>query len=203
MALVVITGGARSGKSGAAVQLGRVRMLDGALVTVAVFGRESIDAEFVLRVDAHRASRPEGWNTIEARDSRSWIDSVPDDGLLIIDCLGTWVGLAMEEAFDSCMSGGLGSAPADSLPTGFSEEFEARTTPVIDWLVSRAGDTIVVTNEVGDGVVPEFASGRFFRDELARANRTLVASADSAYLCVCGRLLDLLKLPVDVSWPED
>lgn len=203
MALVVFTGGARSGKSSAAQELARIRALDGASVSVAVFGRASVDAEFEDRVAAHRSSRPEGWRTIEALDSRLWTADVNADDLLLLDCLGTWMGLAMEAAFDATATAGLGSAEAESLPLGFAEEFSTRTQPVIDWLLDRRADTIIVTNEVGDGIVPSYASGRFFRDELARFNRRLVVQADAAYLSVCGRLLDLHDLPASAQWPED
>jgi adenosylcobinamide kinase/adenosylcobinamide-phosphate guanylyltransferase len=203
MALVVFTGGARSGKSSAAQQLARVREIDGAFVTVAVFGRKKIDAEFESRIDAHRSDRPEGWTTLEAQDSRMWMGEVTESDLLLVDCLGTWMGIAMEEAFTSCAASGLGAADAAEMPVGFDSAFAERAEPVIEWLLSREADTIVVSNEVGDGVVPTYASGRFFRDELARANRRLVSAADSAYLAVCGRLLDLSALPIEVAWPED
>ena len=71
------------------------------------------------------------------------------------------------------------------------------------WLVSRRGDTVVVTNEVGGGVVPAYALGRVFRDVLGRANRALVDGADAAYLCVAGRLVDLHARPTQAIWPED
>ncbi len=203
MALVVFTGGTRSGKSSAAQELARIRELDGSHVTVAVFGRENVDAEFVERVAAHRSVRPVGFVTVEALHSRQWTSDVPAQDLLLVDCLGTWMGLAMEEAFAACAPVDLGAADADVLPAGFAHEFAARTEPVLSWLLQRAGDTIVVTNEVGCGVVPAWATGRFFRDELARANRRLVASADAACLSVCGRLLSLDSLPSVARWPED
>ena len=64
------------------------------------------------------------------------------------------------------------------------EHVERVVDHVVAWLVSRRGDTMVVTNEVGDGVVPAYARGRVFRDVLGRANRALVDGADAAYLCV-------------------
>jgi adenosylcobinamide kinase/adenosylcobinamide-phosphate guanylyltransferase len=70
-------------------------------------------------------------------------------------------------------------------------------------MLERPGDTILVTNEVGDGVVPAFPAARLFRDVLGRANRRLVQSADAAYLVVCGRTIDLLEGPGRVEWPRD
>ena len=67
---------------------------------------------------------------------------------------------------------------------------------------SLASDTIVVTNEVGDGVVPSHTSGRLFRDLLGRCNRRLIDVADAAYLVVAGRLVPLDALTRDAAWPE-
>jgi adenosylcobinamide kinase/adenosylcobinamide-phosphate guanylyltransferase len=72
---------------------------------------------------------------------------------------------------------------------------------VVDWLVARSGDTVIVTNEVGSGLVPVYPDGRLFRDVLGRANRLLVDRADAAYLAVSGRLFDLTTLPHDAAWP--
>ena len=70
-------------------------------------------------------------------------------------------------------------------------------------MIAREGDTIVVSNEVGDGLVPAYATGRLFRDLLGRANRRLIDAADSAWLVVAGRLVDLGALGHDAAWPED
>lgn len=205
MALVVFTGGARSGKSGAAQRLAARRALDtGAEVVVAVFGRgEADDPEFAERIAHHQGARPPHWGTLEAADARSWTGQVPNGALLVLDCLGTLLGRAMEEAFEATGGGVLADAAADSLPAGFASAALERFSAVVDWVVSRQGDIIVVTNETGDGIVPGYASGRFFRDELGRANRGLVDAADAAYLCVAGRAIALSTLPRDAKWPTD
>lgn len=203
MALVVFTGGARSGKSAAAQALAVLRAADGVDVTVAVFGRGSDDPEYADRIAAHRAARPVGWSTLEVADSAGWPTRVPNDRLLLVDCVGTMLGQVMEESFAAIQDASLGDAAADALPPGFADEFSARFEPLLSALLERAGDAIVVTNEVGDGIVPGYASGRFFRDELGRANRRLVERADAAYLCVAGRLIDLLALPQRAGWPDD
>lgn len=204
MALVVFTGGARSGKSTAAAELARLRALDGANVTVAVFGRESVDSEFARRIELHRDARPAEWTTLEVNATGELSAHVTDEALLVVDCMGTLLGLAMEEAYSEVTVGSeLSGAESDELPAGFEAALTARYEPLLSWLMARGGDTIIVTNEVGDGVVPLWASGRLFRDELGRINRSLVGAADSAYLCVSGRLLDLAALPVSARWPED
>jgi adenosylcobinamide kinase/adenosylcobinamide-phosphate guanylyltransferase len=203
MALVVFTGGARSGKSSAAQRLGLAGAAEGQSVCVAVFGRESVDAEFARRVAAHRRSRPATWTTIEAADPIDWTRRVPGEALLIIDCVGTLLGLAMETAHDALVHGGLDDTGSSELPEGFYDATVALFDPAIEWITRRGADTIVVTNEVGDGVVPTYPSGRLFRDVLGRANRSLVEYADRSYLCVASRLVCLTDLPRDAQWPTD
>ena len=202
MALVVITGGARSGKSGAAQRLALTRHADGQRVVVAVFGSAS-DEEMADRIARHRADRPAGLETLEATSSHEWFAKVPDGALLVVDCLGTCFGRALLEAWDECVPAGAEMTDAANLPDGFEAATTTRTAAVVEGLLARAGDTIVVTNEVGDGLVPDYATGRLFRDELGRANRILTDRADAAYLAVAGRLLNLTALPRDAHWPHD
>jgi len=202
MALVVITGGARSGKSRAAEQLAKSRALDGTTVTVAVFGSES-DAEMTDRIAHHKAHRPDGFRTLAAEDSLSWVAEVPEDTLLVVDCLGTCVGRAMLEIWQECTAAGVDLTDAAELPSGFESAFTDRVSAIVASLAQRDGDTIIVTNEVGAGVVPAYATGRIFRDELGRANRSLVDIADASYLAVAGRMIDLTAAPRSISWPTD
>lgn len=205
MPLVVFTGGARSGKSAAAQELARARGLDGAEVVVVVFGEAEGDAEMLERIARHRAERPDHFSVIEAADALSWRERVPEDALLVLDCLGTLLSRLMADELGAAVrtgpadtNGGAGDPPA-----GYAARVEEKLGDVVGWLDARRGDTIVVTNEVGEGVVPAFASGRLFRDALGRANRMLVARADRAYLCVAGRLVELTSLPRTARWPED
>lgn len=205
----MLTGGARSGKSSAAQRLAASREADGVAVWVAVFGREGHDdPEFLSRIARHRADRPRTWKTLEAVATDGWLVTVPDDALLVVDCIGTLLGLAMEEAFEACLAEvdarvALRDADPDALPTGYEEAVRSRFRAATTAIRERAGDTVIVTNEVGGGVVPFHASGRLFRDLLGQENRTLVDVADAAYLCVAGRLIDLATLPTRAYWPED
>jgi adenosylcobinamide kinase/adenosylcobinamide-phosphate guanylyltransferase len=187
MSLVVFTGGVRSGKSSAAQELARLRVFDGARVVVATFGDAIGDPEMAARVARHQADRPQEFTVLEASDAVSWLGDVPADALLVVDCLGTLISRLMAQL------------PSDAS----TQRVEAAAAAVVSELASRAGDTIVVTNEVGDGVVPAYASGRVFRDVLGQMNRTLVSAADAAYLVVCGRLVDLAASPVAPHWPAD
>ena len=90
---------------------------------------------------------------------------------------------------------------ANGAPVPPEAAVAARVDPLLTLLLVRRGDTIVVTNETGWGVVPAWPSARIFRDELGRANRRLTAAADAAYLVVDGRCLDLKKLPHRPAWP--
>ena len=183
MSLIVFTGGARSGKSAAAQELAAARSRDGARVVVAVFG-QPIDQEMQDRIERHRTDRPDHFETIEATEASSWVAAVPDGALLVVDCLGTLLGLLMDEEQEP-----------DRVRPRFDE--------LVGWIIRRPGDTIVVTNEVGEGVVPAYESGRVFRDILGRANRILANEADCAYLVVCGRLVDLTSMPRHAAWPSD
>ena len=195
MALVVFTGGVRSGKSAAAQDLAAERQRQGARVVVAVFGRGDADAEMAGRISRHQDDRPSGFETLEAAGRASWTGAVPEDALLVVDCLGTLLGGVIEEVL-------AGSEPAE-LGAAASAAVEDRFAGMVEWLAGRQADTIVVTNEVGDGIVPAYPSGRLFRDLLGRANRSLVDAADRAYLVVCGRIVELSALSARASWPQD
>jgi adenosylcobinamide kinase/adenosylcobinamide-phosphate guanylyltransferase len=180
--LTVVTGGVRSGKSSAAVELAQ-RM--GRPVTVAVAGVGDGDPEMTARIDAHRQSRPAGWRVLEVAGVApdEWLRSVGERHCLVVDCLGTMLaalvwGPSTREARDA--------GPDDVVRSALA---------LADAVIARAGETIVVTNEVGWGVVPAYPAGRAFADALGAANRRLVDAAQHAYLVVCGRMIDLASLP--------
>lgn len=199
MALVVITGGSRSGKSGAAQLLAHSASDRFDEVVVAVFGREADDEEMARRADSHRRQRPAGFRTIEVASASGWLEAVPPSSLLLLDCLGTALGLVMEECWPADAGHRLVDAGADRLPDGYADRVNRAFAEIADGLLARAGDTIVVTNEVGSGLVSAWASGRLFADTLGHANRVLVEASDSAYLAVCGRLFDLKSLPTAID----
>lgn len=196
MSLVIITGGARSGKSAVAQTMAESCSRD---VTVVVFGDVDGDPEMEQRVARHRADRPESWVTIEAADSADWTERV-GSGVLLIDCLGTLLGRVMAETYTAMGAGSL--LDAAELPEGFEAEVERRFAALVGWILRRWDHTVVVTNEVGDGIVPSYASGRVFRDVLGRANRSLVDRCDGAYLVVAGRCIDLASAPRTARWPK-
>jgi len=186
VALVVLTGGARSGKSAAAARLALER---GTPVVVAVAGVGDGDPEMTARIERHQNDRPGDWTTLEvaAVPVGEWLPEVPFDACLVVDCLGTLLSSLLFSH--------------DTVPDEDAAEATSRT--LVDALVDRTGDTIVVTNEVGMGVVPVSASGRLFRDVLGRANARLVGKAGSAYLVVAGRCINLSSAPPDAAWPPN
>lgn len=186
MALVVLTGGARSGKSAAAAYLAGTR---GRPVVVAVAGVAGDDPEMLARIEQHRAARPASWRTLEIAGipTAEWLANVPLDAVLLLDCLGT----LLTDVLWGSGEFELGEHEADD-----------RAGELVQALCARSGDTIIVTNEVGSGVVPVSAAGRLFRDVLGRANARLVAVADAAYLVVAGRSIDITAAPVHPVWPE-
>ena len=165
--LTLFTGGARSGKSRAAVAAASA--ID-APVTYVATGRPS-DAEMAERIARHQADRPTTWTVVEEPlDLSAAIEATAPDHTLIVDCLALWTTNRLDDTDDQILS--------DAGDT-------ART------LAARPGAAFVVTNEVGDGIVPDNALARRFRDVLGLVNQEMAAHADRSFLCVAGRLLEL------------
>ena len=170
--LTVLTGGARSGKSAAAVAAAAA---SGAPVTF-IATAEPDDDEMTERIARHRSQRPAHWTTLEAtHDLLRAVETVDPAGTIIVDCLAIWVTNRM-----------LAEPPADGT------ELMAEAAGLAGKLAARPGLALVVTNEVGSGVVPATPLGRDFRDLLGLVNQAIVRAADAAYLVVAGRLLPLV-----------
>ncbi|MDH4140850.1 MAG: bifunctional adenosylcobinamide kinase/adenosylcobinamide-phosphate guanylyltransferase, partial [Coriobacteriia bacterium] len=116
MSLVVVTGGARSGKSGVAQRLADSH---GAHVTVAVFASPEGDTEMATRIRRHHEDRSRGWRVIEPGTGSAWVAAVPAQDVLVLDCLGTLLGNLMLKDYEAR---GLGRfARAKHLPENFEE----------------------------------------------------------------------------------
>jgi adenosylcobinamide kinase/adenosylcobinamide-phosphate guanylyltransferase len=171
---VLVTGGVRSGKSRHAEALLAARP---EVVYVATGPAPSqADPEWAARVTRHRAARPPHWRTVETTDL------APPMALglpVLVDCLGVWLTAVVDEL------GGWSSEEATWRP-----ELEGR----VDALVAAVGavdEVVLVTNEVGLGVVPPHASGRLFRDLLGALNQRVASACDEVHLVVAGRVLRL------------
>jgi len=173
MALTLLLGGARSGKSTLAVR--RARALGGPVVFVAT--GEALDGEMAERIARHRAERDAGWSTVEAPvDLAGALRGLPADACAIVDCLSLWVANLLQRD--------LGEADVVGLAVETGQLAAARPAP-----------TIAVSNEVGMGVVPPYELGRRYRDVLGRVNATWAELAADAALVVAGRALALEPTP--------
>ncbi len=166
--LIVLLGGARSGKSQKAEEIARA--LGGDAVSVIVTA-EAGDAEMRERIARHRAQRNPNWEVLEAtRDVAGALERARH-GVVVLDCATLWVSNLLLEA---------GEAAA------------RREVAALLAAWRKGGKTlIVVTNEVGMGVVPANALARRYRDLLGWVNQRLVAAADEAYLMVAGAMVPL------------
>jgi len=188
--LAVLTGPVRSGKSRMGLELA---LASGRQVVMAVGGLAD-DEEMARRIERHRADRPTEVAVLETAGDPRWFERVPEHACLLVDCLGTVLGGELAS---------LCSHDLEVTDAGTERRAEDLADGVVAWLLARAAPTIVVTNEVGWGVVPATPLGRLFRDVLGRANRALADAADAAWLVVAGRALELHTLTREVSWPKE
>ncbi len=171
MSVTFLLGGARSGKSSLAVEL--ARDWEGPVSVIAT--GEAGDEEMAERIRHHRAARPQDWQTIEEPlDLHAALEQVPDAAAVVIDCISFWVANVL--------------ARGDS-----TENVETESQAVAALASGRRSPTVVVSNEVGLGVVPVSELGRRYRDVLGRVNAHWAEIADEAALVVAGRLLRLEK----------
>lgn len=174
---VLVTGGVRSGKSRHGEEL--LAHL-GSVTYVAPGPRPedpAADADWVERIAAHRSARPLTWTTLETGDLTA---ALTTPGPVLLDCLGTWL-TAVLDAHE------LWEAPvgeATAVVRGLLGEAQ-------DAVRLRTSDTVLVTNEVGLGVVPSHRSGRLFRDLLGLVNQEFAMVCDEVHLVIAGRVLVL------------
>jgi adenosylcobinamide kinase/adenosylcobinamide-phosphate guanylyltransferase len=171
---VLVTGGVRSGKSRHAESL-----LTGP-VTYLAPGPVHDDADWAARIAAHRARRPADWTTVESHNLAGVLART--DGHVMVDCLGTWLTAVLDER-------GLWDAPADEI-TAVVGRMGQEVADVLG-VRDQGDDTVLVTNEVGLGVVPEHRSGRLFRDLLGLVNQRIAAACDEVHLVIAGRVVRL------------
>ncbi|MGI6210029.1 MAG: bifunctional adenosylcobinamide kinase/adenosylcobinamide-phosphate guanylyltransferase [Anaerolineae bacterium] len=179
--LYLILGGARSGKSTFAQNLAQRLAGDDVLFVATA---EPSDEEMRARIQAHRLDRPAAWRTLEAPlqvGSRLAEALTGSERAVLVDCLTLLV------------SNALIAAGGEAEPARAAAAVESEVAALIE-CTALGPDLIVVSNEVGLGLVPEYALSRLYRDCLGRANQALAARADRAYFLVAGIPVDLKRL---------
>lgn len=180
MAVTLLTGGVRSGKSALAQ-----RLLEGESGVLYIATARCLDGEMERRIALHRASRPAGWATAEAsRDLDRVLEAHPP-GAVLLDCVSNMVTNLMLDAepdYDV-----LSQARAEEIEEEIAAEFDR----FLDTLIRQGRRAVIVTNEVGLGLVSPYRLGRVFADILGRVNQRLAARCDDVYLLSCGLPLRL------------
>lgn len=191
---ILVIGGARSGKSSFAQQLaadsgGRVCFLATA---------EAGDEEMRKRIQCHRISRPRDWATRELERGTTSVTIPEDVDVLLMDCFTIYlanlmaeVGLAWAEHDEDLM-------PEEEV-TRLMDFVEKRALETVEGLVKTGRTLIIVSNEVGMGLVPPFRLGRIFRDLAGRLNQRLAEIADEVHVVFAGLPLCLKD---DEEWEE-
>jgi adenosylcobinamide kinase/adenosylcobinamide-phosphate guanylyltransferase len=170
--IILITGPARSGKSEWAEYL--AKKINQPVTYVATAQGDPDDLEWQARINQHQSRRPDDWKTIEVPyDLVSLIALTAPFDCLLVDSLGTWVANFLDQ---------------DEL------SWEKIKDDLLLTLQKISSKVIFVSEETGWGVVPEYQSGRLFRDRLGTLTRQISRIADSVYLVTGGYVLNLSEL---------
>lgn len=183
--LILVLGGARSGKSTYAEQ--RAREIGGERVLY-VATAEAKDDEMRERARKHQAQRPASWRTLEVQ--RHIGDRIAEQGgdaaaAILIDCIAVLTANVLVEMTGPYDDDAF-AEPNDPYNPAIESAVQAEMDSLIACADALPGTLIVVSNEVGMGVVPPYELGRAYRDLLGRANQTLARRADEVYLLVAG-----------------
>ena len=174
--LIFILGGARSGKSAHAERLAR----RGRRVLF-VATAEARDQDMRRRIAAHRERRPAGWDTLEEPlDLVAALCPLLDRyDTFLLDCLTLWVSNLLLERQDHA---------------GTENRIQDSARELMDFIEETHATWILVSNEVGQGIVPSSTLGRAYRDALGRVNQVAASRADRVYLMTAGLALELKSL---------
>ncbi|URZ01052.1 bifunctional adenosylcobinamide kinase/adenosylcobinamide-phosphate guanylyltransferase [Clostridium felsineum] len=176
--LILVTGGARSGKSSYAEKL--ALNVGGDILYVAT--STPFDAEMKERVKKHRQRRPSNWSTLEGYKNfdLKLLDEAREKNGVLLDCITNMVSnLIFEKLKDE---NNINTKDADKVQKYVEEEIKK----LIKTIEKLKVPVILVTNEVGMSLVPEYPLGRLFRDVAGFVNQILAKKADEVYFCVSG-----------------
>ncbi len=170
--ITLLLGGARSGKSRHAEEMARSLGGDRVLFVATA---QVLDEEMAARIRRHRASRPPAWHTLEAPlGVGQALAELPDTfPVTVVDCLTLLV---------SNVVGQFPEPREDRVRAAVMAEIRA----LVAALQARSGQAILISNEVGMGLVPPYPLGRVYRDLLGEANQEVARVADRVYLLVAG-----------------
>lgn len=209
--LSLVGGGARSGKSSFALRLATSYGRRCAYVATAL----PSDGEMQTRIALHRAERADRFDTLEAPyDLPAALDTLTRYDVVLIDCLTVYLSNLLLQFEAEAQEKTEARAPSSSIRPAEApwSEFDGhssclsiaatRATAEVSRLANRLLEfeprVILVTNEVGAGIVPEYELGRVFRDLAGRANQTLAAQATEIYFSLLGQVLRLRPMPLVV-----
>lgn len=187
--IVLILGGARSGKSTFAERLAANSQRSIAFIATAT----ASDGDMRDRIERHQQARPREWHTIE--EPLQLVQAVKQAAavadVVLLDCMTVWLSnwLFAQGELDKLPE----SAPISAL---YRQEISAVVAELIEaWRALPAQKTLlIVSNEVGLGIVPAYPLGRAYRDLLGLVNQRLAAAADRVYLMVAGLGVDIKRL---------
>jgi len=192
--LIVILGGARSGKSAFAERLAASRGQSVAFIATAT----ASDDEMRERIASHRASRPKGWYTIEEpHDLAKAVRHAAElADVVLLDCMTLWLGNMLLQTSWQDEKDDEGEVEFYTASGLFDERALEEIEALLDVVKSLSPNKtlIVVTNEVGFGVVPAYFLGRLYRDTLGYVNQRLAQIAERVYFMVAGIAVDIKHL---------
>lgn len=173
----LIIGGVRSGKSRFAADLAS-RLAGNRPVLFVATAQRGPSAGMEARIERHRASRPEHWQTVETPlDLAGALRQASGVGAVLVDCLTIWISNILHESGDSDAPGFEARARAD---------LDRRVADLLDALRSTKVPVVLVTNEVGQGVAPPTRLGVVFADLQGEVNQQMAARADAVWQLVAG-----------------
>jgi adenosylcobinamide kinase/adenosylcobinamide-phosphate guanylyltransferase len=179
----LLLGGARSGKSREAE---RRLLAEPRVRYVATSGIRAGDDEWAARVALHRARRPTRWTTEETLELAQVLESADDSSPpLLVDCLALWLAGRLD------LAGVWEAEPGTAAYAESVSTVEGDLDALVDAVRRTRARVVLVSNEVGSGVVPEHASGRLYRDLLGTLNARVAAECDEVSLVVAGRVVPL------------
>ena len=180
MTATLVLGGARSGKSAHAERLAAQSGCEVVYIATARAG----DGEMAERIAHHRRGRPPHWTTVE--EPLLLADAIARHSapstVVLVDCLTLWLSNLMFS--DGRVYPDTGSITLPPL-------FGAQRAALLDVLARSAGDIVLVSNEVGMGIVPMGAVSRSFADEAGRSNQSVAAACDRVFFVAAGLPLTL------------